>query len=46
MRTRQEPRANLELAWTVQVPILMAMQSHMHNKVALFDAAREEIRLA
>jgi predicted dehydrogenase len=46
VRTRQEPRANLELAWTVQVPILMAMQSHMHNKVALFDAEGEEIRLA
>jgi predicted dehydrogenase len=46
IRTRRQPRANLELAYTVQVPIIMAMQSHMHNKVALFDAEREQIRLA
>jgi predicted dehydrogenase len=46
VRTRRQPRANLELAYTVQVPILMAMQSHIHSKVALFDAEREQIRLA
>ncbi len=46
VRTRWQPRANLELAYTVQVPIIMAMQSHLHGKVALFDPEREEIRLA
>ena len=45
VRTRRQPRANLELAYTVQVPLIMAMQSHMHNKVALFDSEREQIRL-
>jgi predicted dehydrogenase len=46
VRTRKQPRANLELAYTVQVPLIMAMQSYMSDKIALFDAEREEIRLA
>lgn len=27
-------------------PLIMAMQSHLHDKVALFDSDREQIRLA
>jgi predicted dehydrogenase len=46
VRTRQKPRGDLELAYLVQVPIIMAMQSHLQNKVAFFDADREMIRLA
>jgi predicted dehydrogenase len=45
VRTRRKPRGDLELAYTVQVPLLMAMQSHLENKVAFFDAEKEEIRL-
>jgi predicted dehydrogenase len=46
IRTRRKPRGDLELAYTVQVPLFMAMQSHMGNKVAFFDAEKEEIRLS
>ena len=45
VRTRKPPRGNLDLAYTVQVPLLMAMQSHLNNKVALFDPEKETIRL-
>ncbi len=46
VRSRKTPRGDLELAYQVQIPLLMAMQSHLRGKVALFDADREEIRLA
>jgi predicted dehydrogenase len=46
VRTRKQPRGNLELAYTVQVPMIMAMRSHMEGKIALFDLDREEIRMA
>jgi predicted dehydrogenase len=45
VRTRKQPRGNLELAYIVQTPLIMAMQSHLHDKVAFFDADREVIRL-
>ncbi|MEN6602611.1 MAG: Gfo/Idh/MocA family oxidoreductase, partial [Bryobacteraceae bacterium] len=45
VRTRGTPRGDLELAYRVQVPLIMAMQSHLHNKVALFDADSETIQL-
>jgi hypothetical protein len=45
VRTRGVPRGDLELAYRVQVPLIMAMQSHLHNKVALFDADSETIQL-
>jgi len=45
VRTRKQPRGNLELAYIVQIPLLMAMQSHLHDKVVFFDAAEEKIRL-
>ena len=45
VRSRRQPRGNLELAYVVQVPLIMAMQSHLHNKVAMFDADEETIRL-
>jgi predicted dehydrogenase len=46
VRTRQKPRSDLELAYIVQVPLMMAMESHLHNRVALFDSDKEVIRLA
>ena len=46
VRTRKQPRSDLELAYSVQIPIIMAMQSHLHDKAALFDAEKEIIRLA
>ncbi len=46
VRSRQKPRGDLELAYQVQVPLFMAMQSHLENKVAFFDREKEEIRLA
>ncbi len=45
IRTRETPRADLELGYQVQVPLIMAMRSYVEGKVAYFDAAREEIRL-
>lgn len=45
VRTRRQPRSDLELAYTVQVPLIMAMQSHLENRVVFFDADREIIRL-
>ena len=46
VRTRKQPRGNLELAYIVQIPLLMAMQAHLHDKVVYFDSAAEQIRLA
>ena len=45
VRTRQTPRGDLELAYRVQTPLIMAMQSYLHDKVALFDTETETIRL-
>ncbi|MCL4794742.1 MAG: Gfo/Idh/MocA family oxidoreductase [Bryobacteraceae bacterium] len=45
VRTRKQPRGNLELAYIVQTPLLMAMQAHLHEKVVYFDTAREEMRM-
>ena len=45
VRDRKTPRGDLELAYRVQTPLIMAMQSHMNNKVAIFDPDKEAIRL-
>jgi predicted dehydrogenase len=44
VRMRRTPRANLEFAYRVQVPLLMAMRSHLEEKVVFFDPAREAMR--
>ena len=46
VRTRQQPRFDLELGYIVQIPLCMAMRSLLESKVALFDAGREEIRMS
>jgi len=46
IRTRQQPRANLELGYAVQTALIMAMRSHLEGKAAHFDAATEEIRMS
>jgi predicted dehydrogenase len=45
VRTRERTKCDIELGYVVQVPLIMAMQSHVSGKVAYFDAAAEEIRL-
>ncbi|MCC6861748.1 MAG: Gfo/Idh/MocA family oxidoreductase [Bryobacterales bacterium] len=45
VRTRRQPRGNLELGYRVQVAMIMAMQSLVSGKVAHFDAASETIHL-
>jgi hypothetical protein len=46
VRERRQPKSDLELAYTVQVPLIMAMRSHLEDKAALFDADREVIRMS
>jgi hypothetical protein len=45
MGTREKPNCDIELAYRVQVPLIMAMLSFTGGKVATFDAASETIRL-
>jgi len=45
-RDRKPPNCDIELAYRVQVPLIMAMRSFTEGKVALFDAADETIRMA
>lgn len=46
VRERKTPRGDLELAYRVQTPLIMAMLSHLNGKVAVFDEDKENIRLA
>jgi predicted dehydrogenase len=46
MRERKTPNCDIELAYRVQVPLIMSMMSFTQNKVALFDPAGETIRMA
>jgi len=46
VRTRKRPKSDLELGYQVQVPLIMAMRSHLENKAALFDPDREVIRMS
>lgn len=43
--TGATPNADIELAYRVQVPLIMAMLSFTEGKVAYFDEATESIRL-
>ncbi len=45
IRTRAKTACDIELAYAVQVPIIMAMRSYLEGKVAYFDADKEKIRL-
>ena len=45
IRTREKTACDIELGYAVQVPLTMAMLSYIKGKVAVFDAAAEEIRL-
>jgi predicted dehydrogenase len=45
MVTRKTPNADIELAYRVQVPLIMAMRSFTEGKVAYFDEGTETIRL-
>ena len=46
VRKREQPRFDLELGYTVHIPLCMAMRSYLENKAALFDAEREQIRMS
>lgn len=46
VRARKQPRFDLELGYVVQIPLCMAMRSHLENRIALFDAGSEEIRMS
>lgn len=46
VRSRKQPKSDLELGYQVQVPLMMAMRSHLENKAALFDLERELIRMS
>ena len=45
MRDRKAPNCDIELAYRVQVPLIMAMLSYVEGKVAYFDVATETIRM-
>ncbi len=45
VRTRGTPYADIELGYATQLPLIMAMQSHLEGKVAFYDAEQERIRL-
>lgn len=46
IRTRARPYADIELGYATQLPLIMAMMSHLESKVAFYDAAQERIRLS
>ena len=46
MRTREKPNCDIELAYRVQISLIMAMMSFTEGKVAHFDAATETIRMS
>jgi len=43
VRTRQQPRSNVEFGYRVHVALAMAMQALLKQKVARFDAKKEEV---
>ncbi len=45
VRTRTKPHADIENGYRTQTALIMAMQSHLGRKVALFDEDSQTIRL-
>ncbi len=45
VRTRTKPHADIENGYRTQTALIMAMQSHLARKVALFDEDSQTIRL-
>lgn len=45
VRSRKQPRSDLELNYTVQTALIMAMRSHLTNRAVFFDRDKEEISL-
>ena len=46
VRARRQPKSDLELGYQVQVPLIMAMRSHLENRAAIFDIDKESIRMS
>ncbi|MEK7406246.1 MAG: Gfo/Idh/MocA family oxidoreductase [Acidobacteriota bacterium] len=46
IRTRAKPYADIELGYATQLPLIMAMMSHLEGKTAWFDADQERIRMS
>ena len=45
VRARRKPGVDIELAYAVQVPLIMSMLSYVEGKAAHFDLQTEEIWL-
>ena len=45
MQDRKTPNCDVELAYRVQIPLIMSMMSFTEGKVAYFDSATETIRM-
>ena len=45
VKTRQQPKCNIEMAVRVQAPLSMGILSHRENKVAMFDLQKQSIVL-
>jgi predicted dehydrogenase len=43
VKTREQPKCNIEIAVRVQAPLSMAILSHLENKVVMFDSENETI---
>ena len=43
VKTRQQPKCNIEIAVRVQAPLSMAILSHRKNKVVMFDSEKKSI---
>ena len=46
MHNRKTPNCDIELAYRVQIPLIMSMMSFTEGKVACFDAGSETIHMA
>lgn len=45
VRSRQEPRSNVKFGYNVHLALSMAMQGLLRQKVAKYDAKKEEVRM-
>ena len=46
VKTRQQPACSIDIAVRVQAPLSMGVISHRENKVVLFDAERQSLKLS
>jgi hypothetical protein len=46
VKTRKQPKCNIQMAVRVQAPLSMGILSHRSSKVALFDSEKQAITLS